>query len=244
MALIALVTALIDVATLPSELTKSTLLVEFILTFISVAVRSINFLTPTAFTMFHPILEIANIVASVLPLVLAESVRLTELVLSSIDIAISEDISSLSMLETILPFTLISVSVFPFMDTIAVSFGRSPLADVGVTKNAFPDSLALLQTSTPFSFVDFSICPCVETLAMGFIAHEFSFIFVSVRVAFHASTVAGIALPLAFINSRFPIDHDSHSRSFTLDQFPSVNCIVVFLNTKVLCLLEHRIVED
>jgi hypothetical protein len=142
-ALIALIAALVDVSTFPSELSEATLFIEFILTFISVAVRSIYFLTPTAFAMFHSILKISNIVASVLPFILAETVWLTELVLSSIDIAVSEDICSLSMLQAIRPFSLISVSIFPFVDAITISFGRSPLANVGVTKNTFPYSLAL-----------------------------------------------------------------------------------------------------
>jgi len=144
MALVALVAALVDVSTFPGELAKAALLIEFILTFISVAVGCIYFLTPAALAVFHTVLEIAYIVAAVLPLVLAEAVWLSELVLARVNVTISENVCALAVLETVAPFSLISVSIFPFVDTISVSFGRSPLTDIRITKNTFPDTLALL----------------------------------------------------------------------------------------------------
>ena len=98
MALIAFVTPLIDVSTFPGELAKTTLLVKFILTFISVTVRSINFFTPTTLAVFHTVLEISNIIAAVLPFVLTESIWLSELVLASVNVPISKNVSTLAVL--------------------------------------------------------------------------------------------------------------------------------------------------
>jgi hypothetical protein len=243
MAFVAFIAALVDVSTFPDKLTESTLLVKFILTFISVAVRSINFFTPATLAVLHSILEISDIIAPVLPFILAESIWFTELILASVNIAIGKDVCSLAVLETVAPLAFISVSILPFVNAISIGFGRSPLAYVGITKNAFPDALAFFESSSPFALIHFSISPGVKAFAMGLVAHEFSFVFVTVRIAFHSPPIARVALPLAFVDPCFPVDHHSHARSLAFHKLAPIASIIVFFHTEVFCLSQKLVVK-
>ena len=74
---ISLIAAFIDVAGLPGEHAEARFLIEFVLAFISVAVLDVNLLPPSSLSKLHAILEVAHIVAPVLPLVLSEAVWLS-----------------------------------------------------------------------------------------------------------------------------------------------------------------------
>jgi len=72
--------------------------------------------------MLHSVLELARVLALIFPFVLAEAVWLAKLVLTSVNVAHSEDIGALPMFKTVLPFALVSVSILPLMDTISICF--------------------------------------------------------------------------------------------------------------------------
>jgi hypothetical protein len=236
MSFIRFVTAFVDVSTFPSELTEATFLIEFILTFICVAILDIDLFTPATFAMFHSVFEVSHIVGAVFPLVLSEPVRFAELVLTGVDVTVGKYVCALSRFQAVGPLAFISVSIFPLMNSVSVSFGGSPLTYIGVSEDTLPNALAFFEASPPFAFVDFPISPGVKSLSMRLIAHEFAFIFVAVGVAFHSTPVPGVTRPLPFVNSSLSVNHDSHSRAFTFSELTSVNSIVIFLKAKVLCL--------
>ena len=244
MPLIVLIAAFIDVAALPCEHAESVFLVVFILTFIRVAVLHVDLLAPPALSELHPVLEIAHIVAPVLPLVLSEAVWLPLLVLTSIDISVGKDVSTLTVLQAVGPLSFIPVAVFPLVDPVAIGLARSPLSNVRVAKDTLPDALALFQSSAPLSLVYLTVCPSVEAFSVGFVVGELAFILVAITVALHAAAIAGVTAPLPFVYTGFAVDHYSHAVAFAFGEFAPVHGIVVFLEAEVLALLEDFVVED
>jgi len=179
-ALIILVTAVVEVAGLPGKGTDSTLFIISIVSLKLVAGGSLCLFAPLAFAMLHATLELTHVNTGVLPLVLAEAMRSSLSVLSLIGITICKQISPLPMLQTHLPFTFVSISVFPLVNAIAISFALKPLADVGISKNTFPHALAFFESIFPLAFIDFTVKPCVDTFSVWLIVLKFSFEFVTV----------------------------------------------------------------
>jgi hypothetical protein len=100
------------------------------LTFILVAILYVEFLAPSTLAVLHTILEIADVVTSIFPLVLSESVRLAKLILSRIHVTVGKNVSSLTVFKTIGPLTFISVTVLPLVYAVSICLRLSPLTDV------------------------------------------------------------------------------------------------------------------
>lgn len=168
-AFIIFVVALIHVTTFPSKLTKSVLFVVFIAAFVRVAVRSIKALLPLAFAVFLPFVELADVDATIFPLVLAHSLGLSMLISTCEYVSICKNVGALAVLETVAPFTLISITILPLMNSVAVCFALFPLADVRVSENTLPDSLTFFEALSPLALVYLTVSPAINTLAVGLV---------------------------------------------------------------------------
>lgn len=89
--LVVAIVALVHVSGVPSEYTVAMLLVHVIASLIVVAVRLIA-LSPLTLAMFEARLEVSNVETSILPFVLAETVRLALFVLTLVSVSICEEI--------------------------------------------------------------------------------------------------------------------------------------------------------
>jgi hypothetical protein len=138
--LVVFVTALILVPALPSKYAHSRFLVISIIPFIHVS--SLVPLAPFAFPVLLTVFKLAGEGTQVFPFILAESMWLSKLVLASIYITHSKQISALAMLEAVLPLAFVSVSILPLVNAVSICFRLLPLANVRIPKNSFPNAMA------------------------------------------------------------------------------------------------------
>ena len=129
--LIVLIVALIDVPALPREHSVAIFSIVTILAVVLIA-RSggIRLLLPFPLAMLEAFLEVTDIHAATLPLVLSVSVWLATFVRSCKGIPIGEYVSSLTVFEAVSPLAFISITIFPLMDAVPVGFTVLPLAYV------------------------------------------------------------------------------------------------------------------
>jgi len=123
----------------------------------------------------------------------------------------------LPVLQAIKPLSFKAVTIFPLMYTISGCFRLVPLTDIAVTEDSLPDTLALLESCCPLALVHLTVSPCVDTLSVWLSIQEVTLVSVSVRVALHSTTTAGVILPLTFIDARFAILHDTESMTLTVN---------------------------
>ena len=130
MSLIVLVAAFIVITALPGEQSHAILLVIFVGALIHVAVLVVEALFPLTLAMLESVFELADVDASIFPLVLALTFGLAHVVRACEAVAICKDISSLTVLQAALPLSFVAISVFPLVHTVACGLRLSPLANV------------------------------------------------------------------------------------------------------------------
>jgi len=214
--LIFFVTAFIHITTFPCKSSHAVFLIQAVLTFVLIAVRSISTFPPFSIPVFHSVFELTDIDGRIFPLVLTRAARLAVYVLTYIRVSICKHVSALAMLETKFPLAFVSVSIFPLVHPVTICFALRPLPDVRVAENTFPNPLTFLEPILPFAFIYLPVYPGVYALAMWLVILEFSLVSITVAVSFHASAIPVIVQPLTFVKSRCTVLHYSQARSFSI----------------------------
>jgi hypothetical protein len=98
MPFVVLVAPPILVATLPVKRANSAFFIVLVFTIVPVAIGLLASLPPFPLAVLQSMLEFTCILALILPLVLAEAMRFTELILASVNVTHSKDIAALSVL--------------------------------------------------------------------------------------------------------------------------------------------------
>mmetsp|Transcript_29483 Transcript_29483/g.44761 ORF Transcript_29483/g.44761 Transcript_29483/m.44761 type:complete len:205 (-) Transcript_29483:1073-1687(-) len=186
MAFIVYVAPQVDVSALPGEGSSPILFVELVLAFEAVALGVVGYLPPLALAVFHAVLELPCVDASVFPLVDPLAFRLAVRVLTRVQVSVGEEICALPTLEALVPRAFIAVSILPLMHAVAVSLAVFPLAHVRVSEDALPHPVAVLDSVLPLSVVHFTVCPVVHSFSVGFPVLEVPFVSVAIGVAFVA----------------------------------------------------------
>jgi len=119
-------------------------------------------------------LEVANIRRAILPLVVAETVRFTDAVVSDVSVSVCKDFRAFSMFQIVLPLTFVSVSVFPLVDSVPMAFSVFPLPDIRVATGPLPDSETLLDSLLPLTIVYLVIGPGKDAFAVCFVVQVLS----------------------------------------------------------------------
>lgn len=212
-------------------------------TIILVAVRP-----PIFFPFSSPVLEsareVADVARPVLPLVIAKSVRLAKLVISSVAVAVPKDVSSLAVLQIVLPFAFVAIPILPLVDAIAVDLAIAPLPDIRVALEALPQAKALLDVLLPLSIVDLTVRPSEDSLPMDLIVEVLPDILRPIAEQFVPSPVAAIVLPFAFVYPTVVIDQDSKAHAFALNQSALVERILRPFNAKLLSFAKLVVVKQ
>jgi hypothetical protein len=120
-ALILPVLPLVPVAARPREHPIPVLLVQAVVPLVLVGLRALAGF-PLALSMFHAILELANVKRPILPSILALAIRFPFLVVACVDVAIDEDVRTLAVLQAVLPFAFVAVTVLPDVHAVAFCF--------------------------------------------------------------------------------------------------------------------------
>jgi len=133
-----------------------------------VAVRPAVFF-PLAGAVLDAMSEVTRVRGPILPLVVAEPVWFSAVVISCVSVSIGKAFRTLCMLETVLPLSFVSVSVLPLVDTVSMGFTAFPLADIGVAAGPLPNSKAVLDSLLPLAIVLLAIRPSKDAFAVGFV---------------------------------------------------------------------------
>ena len=141
--LIVLISALVNVARKPMELSLSVLLVLTVLALIPIGLQFILTLAPRAFPVFQPAFELSLVYTPVIPSVYALPIRFALPVLPHIPVAISEEVCALALLETLHPLAIVPVAIRPGVRAHAIRFVTLPITHIQVIwLQPFPYALA------------------------------------------------------------------------------------------------------
>ena len=119
-ALIIHVVSIVYVTTLPSEDALTVLLVHLVHTLESVAFGLIANFPPFAFSLFHAVFEFSDICTTVLPFIVSVAIWFSESVVTSVYIAVCENICSFTMFQAVDPAAFVTIAVFPLMYNVNI----------------------------------------------------------------------------------------------------------------------------
>ena len=241
------VAADVVIATLPAEFAFTVLLVIQVVAFVLIALRVRLLLQPMTFSILLAFLEVSGVDGARLPLVLAITVRLSILVLTSICVLVCKVVCSLSIFERCSPLSFVLVTVGPLMNTIAPDFVISPLAHVTVVVETLPDSETVLAALNPFAVVDFSTGPCVNTFSVRLVVEVAAQVLRTILIDFKALPASLVILPLSLVepSALIYLNTIPMPLTFLFTNLASINCsIFVLLYCKELTFLDFVIIEQ
>jgi hypothetical protein len=212
--LVVVILAYILVSAFPLEKSLPVLLVVEVLSLVGVAAMGSR-LFPLSVPLFEPRFELAGVVAAIAPRVLPEALRFSILVLPYVDVAVCEEIWTISMSQALDPLSFILVAITPFMNAIAVWLAVFPLAHVGLTIIGFPDSIACFRSLIPFSIVNLSRFPGIDSFSMRLTSLVLALVEVStLGKEFKSASISHIVYPLTFIHSSIGVYLNSDTMSY------------------------------
>jgi hypothetical protein len=165
--------------------------------------RPHSFPTPKSF------LEVAFEHSSVFPEVLAVPFRFAVQIVADVDIAISEMLSSFSILEAIIELTLEPIAVDPDVHSPAFCSSHLPLSVVGVAFDSLPKTFTILYTIGPFTIVKFTVGPIKLASSIGLTVCIGASKLRSLREIFPAFAVFLIIGEGAFVDAVIIVEHDT-----------------------------------
>ena len=248
MALIFIVVTLIAVAGLPLEDTMTMLLIILIHALVHIALSvsiliSLLFL-PFAMAMLQTIHKLACVTATILPLVLAESLRLALLVLTHVAVSVGEEVRTVAVAQALEPLALVLVTIFKDVHAIPFSFSSLPLADVGFTVCALPDAVAMFDAHEPLTVIDLAVLPLVDSFTIRLAILVRTMIRIARGKELVATAATLIREPLAFVDSSVGIDENAVPLTLLiLIEQAFIDAIFVLLDTEVTSLTYLLIVE-
>jgi len=131
-------------SSLPFKLTKSVLHIIIIFSFVHVRVFFCSRFFPNSFALLSSIYKHSTVNIAISPPILSITFCSSIVIFTQEYIAVCKNIRSLTVSQRLMPLTLIPISILPLMNAVAMSHVFSPLAYKTVSTCIFPYSVAML----------------------------------------------------------------------------------------------------